>query len=169
MKKSKHIRVLSISPSTHSVGFAVMEGENKLVAWGNKGVKDGDKNVRSLAKVKELITHYEPGVLVLEDAGAKGSRREKRIRDLSMRIIEAAKRRKLRVATFSRKTLRQGFFAGNQGTKQELAELLAERFPEELGALLPSKRRAWESENHHMPVFDAVAFACHFVQSRKQS
>ncbi len=165
---SKNIRVLSISPSTRSVGFAVMEGDNALVAWGSKVARDGDKNTRCLEKIKELIAHYDPGVLVLEDASGEGSHRSRRIRGLSKRVIKVARSRKLRVATFSRTTMRQGFFKpAVREPKQALAEMLAERFPEELGAPVTGQPSAWESEDYHMPTFDAVARAVHFLRSRK--
>lgn len=70
----KHFRILAIAPGTRGFGFAVLEGKNTLVDWGVKTVQ-GNKNVQSLAKVKELITHYQPGVLVLQDTSTKSSRR----------------------------------------------------------------------------------------------
>jgi hypothetical protein len=45
------------------------------------------------------------------------------------------------------------------GTKHTLAKSIAERFPEELGFLLPPKRRDWMSEDSRMGIFDAVALA----------
>jgi len=51
------------------------------------------------------------------------------------------------------------FFADGQGTKHALAEILAARFPEELGCRLPPKRRPWMSEDYRMDIFDAVALA----------
>jgi hypothetical protein len=49
------------------------------------------------------------------------------------------------------------FFADGQGTKHALAEILANKSPEELGFRLPPKRRAWMSEHSRMDIFDAVA------------
>lgn len=64
------------------------------------------------------------------------------------------------VVVFSRQQVRQVFFAdGGEGTKHALAEKMAKRFPEELGFRLPPKRRAWESEDSRMDIFDAVALA----------
>ena len=45
----------------------------------------------------------------------------------------------------------------DQGTKHDIAEYLANRFPEELGTRMPPKRRPWMSEDHRMPMFEAVA------------
>jgi Holliday junction resolvasome RuvABC endonuclease subunit len=152
----KHFRILAIAPSTRGFGFAVLEGQETLVDWGGKTVK-GDKNVQSLAKVEKLIAHYQPGALVLEDASAKGSRRSPRIRKLSQQIIKMAANRKVSVKLFSRDQVMKTFITDGQGTKHMMAEIIAKRFPEELGSRLPAKRKPWMSEQYQMGVFDAVA------------
>ena len=153
----KTVRVSAISPSTRGFGFAVLEG-NALVDWGVKSVK-GEKNSECLLKVEAMITHYQPGVMVLEDGSVKGSRRAPRIQALSQEIIELAKKRKVTVKLFSRNQVRKVFFAHGKGTKHAVAEILAKRFPEELGSRLPPKRKPWKSEDHRMAIFDAVALA----------
>ena len=160
MKKTipKYPRILAIAPSTRGFGFALIEGLDTLVDWGVKSVT-GDKNKASVAKVKEMIVHYEPDVLVLEDASVKSSRRSPRIRALSKRIIAVASSRNVIVALFSREQVRRAFFADGQGTKHALAEIIANKFPEELGFRLPPKRRPWMSEDYRMDIFDAVALA----------
>jgi RNase H-fold protein (predicted Holliday junction resolvase) len=157
----KHFRVLAITPSTRGFGFAVLEGKDTLVDWGVKTVK-GNKNANSLAKVEELITHYQPGVMVLQDASAKDSRRSPRIRKLGQQIKKLAAVRKVSVKLFSREQVMKTFFADGQGTKYALAEILAKRFPEELGSRLPPKRKPWMSEDSRMNMFEAVALALAF-------
>src|ERR1017187_5297999 len=160
MKKiqPKHFRILAIAPSTRGFGFAVLEGQETLVDWGVKTVK-GDKNVQSLAKVEKLIAHYQPGVLVLEDASAKNSRRSPRIRKLCQQIIKMAATRKVSVKLHSRDQMMKTFIADGHGTKHALAEIIAKRFPEQLGLQLPPKRKPWMSEDSRMNIFDAVALA----------
>lgn len=165
---SKHIRILAIAPSTRGFGFAVLEGQETLVDWGVKSV-NGDKNTRCLAKVEELIAHYQPGVIVLQDNSAKHSRRSARVRELSQRIIDMASSRNVRVALFSREQVRRVFFAKGQGTKHALAEILAKRFPEELGFRLPPKRRPWMSEDYRMDIFGAVSLALTFINSKNKA
>lgn len=154
----KYIRILAIAPSTRGFGFAVLEGQKTLVDWGAKSVK-GDKNAGSLAKVEELIARYRPGVIVLEDASAKDSRRSPRIQTLTKEIISLTATRKITMTVFSREKVRAVFFPDGRGTKQMLAEIVAERFPDELGDRLPPKRRPWMSEDYRMDIFDAVALA----------
>ncbi|HUZ06530.1 MAG TPA: hypothetical protein VMV89_03490 [Candidatus Paceibacterota bacterium] len=49
-----------------------------------------------------------------------------------------------------------------QGTKHDLAEMVAGQFPEQLGSKLPPKRKAWMSEHYQMGIFDAVGLALAF-------
>jgi hypothetical protein len=46
-----------------------------------------------------------------------------------------------------------------KGTKHEMAEVLVQKYPSELGGKLPSKRRAWDNEDGRMDIFDAVGLA----------
>ena len=154
----KHFRILAIAPSTRGFGFAVLEGRETLVDWGVKTVK-GDKNIQSLAKVEDLIAHYQPGTLVLEDTSAKNSRRSPRIRKLCQQIIKMASNRKVSIKLFSRDQVMKTFILDGRGTKHALAEIIAKRFPEELGSRLPPERKPWMSEDSRMNIFDAVALA----------
>jgi len=128
------------------------------VDWGVKTVK-GDKNIQSLAKVEDLIAHYQPGTLVLEDTSAKNSRRSPRIRKLCQQIIKMASNRKVSIKLFSRDQVMKTFIPDGRGTKHALAEIIAKRFPEELGSRLPPERKPWMSEDSRMNIFDAVALA----------
>lgn len=160
--KIKHPRILALAPSTKGFGFAVFEGQNMLANWGQKPVAGEAKNAKSLVKVAGLIAQYQPGVLVLEDTLAPGSRRAPRIRELSQGISALAADNKVKVVSFSRQQVMESFFADGQGTKHAIAEMIAERFPEELGLELPPKRRPWESEDPRMDTFDAVALILTF-------
>jgi hypothetical protein len=54
------------------------------------------------------------------------------------------------------------FITDGQGTKHLLAEIMAKRFPAQLGLQLPPKRKPWMSEDSRMSIFDAVALALVF-------
>jgi RNase H-fold protein (predicted Holliday junction resolvase) len=163
---SKHIRVLGITASSRGIGFAVMDGKNVLVDWGVKTV-EGDKNARSLSNVANLIDHYEPDAIVLENTRSEGSRRRPRVQALTQEIVALAESENIEVKQFSRKQLNLGFITDRPGTKQALAEYIAARFPDELGFRLPKKRRPWMNEDSRMDIFDAVALAEHFLRSRE--
>jgi len=152
----RHRCVLAIAPSSRGFGFAVVEVSGALIDWGVREV-GGDKNAQSLVKLEQLLDLYRPQAMTLEDPLAEHCRRSPRIQKLCRRIIEIGGRRKIRMAIFSRKQVRRVFFANGEGTKYAIAEILAERFPEELGPRLPRKRRPWMNQDYRMDIFDAVA------------
>jgi Holliday junction resolvasome RuvABC endonuclease subunit len=154
----KHPRILAIAPTTRGFGYAVLEGHKELVDWGVKSVT-GDKNAECLKKVAEMIDHYNPDVMALEDTSSKRSRRSPRIKALTKRLVTVAEDHNIRAAPFSQEQVRGVFCGDAGGTKHALAEIIAERFPEELGFRLPPKRRAWMSEDSRMDIFNAVALA----------
>ena len=162
---SKQFRILAIALSTRGFGFVVMEGQKTIIECGGR-VADGDKNVQSLTKMKKLLNFYRPGVLVLQDVEAKGSRRAPRIKTLNRRIKGVAEKRKIEVKLISGKQLRSLLLGNPKGTKQEMAEKLAKDFPDELASRLPPKRKQWKSEDSRMDIFDAMALAVVFRMKR---
>jgi Holliday junction resolvasome RuvABC endonuclease subunit len=162
----KYPRILAIAPSTRGFGYAVLEGHKLLVDWGVRSV-EGDKNAGSIEKVGEMLAHFNPQVVVLEDTATKESRRSARIQALTKRLIVVAESRAIKVALFSRKQVRRVFFGDAGGTKHTLAEMIAEQFPEELGFRLPPKRRPWMSQDSRMDIFDAVALVLAYYRSSR--
>jgi RNase H-fold protein (predicted Holliday junction resolvase) len=158
MNPIQPFRILAITPTTKGVGFAVLEGKDTLVDWGVKNVA-GRKNAGSIENVEKLITRYQPDVLVLGDALAEDSRRCLRIRKLLPQIIKMAAINKLKVELFSRKQVMDIHIPESKGTKHAVAEVIARKFPEQLGFKLPPKRKAWMREHYQMAIFDAVALA----------
>src|ERR1035441_8690507 len=112
----KYPRILAITPSTKGFGYAVLEGQKLLVDWGVKSVTR-DKNAGSIEKVEEMIAHYDPQVMVLEDIAIKGSRRSPRIQALTKCLIAVAERRNIKVALFSQEKIRRVFLGDARGTK----------------------------------------------------
>ena len=134
--------VLAIAASTRGFGFAVFDGESNLVEMGIK-IAQGDKNVKCLAIIEKQINFYAPTVIILGDYSAKGSRRCLRVRQFGEQIKELVAKRHLDVALFSNGQIRQVFSEDGKGTKQAIASVLALRFGEDLGHLLPPERKLW--------------------------
>jgi Holliday junction resolvasome RuvABC endonuclease subunit len=156
LNSSQHRVILGISPSARGFGFAIFEAPGTLIDWGVKSVS-GDKNAEAFAKVVDLISHYQPDSIAIEDTTLRKSRRTIRIKKLNEQIVSVAKTRGVNIALLSRQQIQQFFFVHGVGTKHALAELLAERFSEELASRLPPKRRPWMSEDYRMGIFEAVA------------
>lgn len=157
---NQHFHILAIHPSTKGFGYALLEDRERLVDWGVKSVGK-EKNAECLVKLKEMIGFFQPSVIVLEDYGE--SRRAVRIRNLGQEIIALAKTHKVKAVLFPRAQVQQVFFGDGKGTKHMMAEIMAQKFPEELGERLPSKRKSWESEDYRMGIFGALALALTLV------
>ena len=158
---SKHFRILAVALSAKGFGFVVMEGQKTIIECGRRKA-DGDKNTQSLAKLEKLLNFYRPGVLVLQDVEAKGSRRAPRIKTLNRQIEKMADKHKIEVKLISGKQLRSLLLGNPKGTKHEVAEMIAMQFPDELASRLPPKRKLWQSEDSRMDIFDAMALAVVF-------
>ena len=158
---SKQSRILAVSLSTWGFGYAVLENGNSLVDYGNKRINT-DKNARSLAHLEKMIARNQPDILVLQDVNARGTHRAPRIKQLHRKVVALAKDRKLKMMEISGTELRRLLLNNEDGTKQEMAELLAKKFPDELASRLPAKRKAWKSEDARMDIFEAVALAVAF-------
>jgi hypothetical protein len=157
---SKQIRILAIALTARGFGYCVMENQ-EILECGNKGVR-GNKNLNSVFKIEKLLKQFLPSILVLQDMNALGCRRAPRIKALHRQVIELAAKYKLKVTLLSGKLLREVLLGDIKGTKYEMAEMLAQKYPVELASKLPRKRRPWENEDGRMDIFDAVALALVF-------
>jgi len=129
----------------------VLEVPAFLVDWGLK--RAASRNI--LQKVDELLSRYQPDVLVLEGLTAAGARRKRARREIGS-IERRALKRGVRVERFSRVGVLDTFAPGK--SKYAVAARLAEIFPV-LANRLPRKRNIWRPEEARMNVFDAVGFA----------
>jgi hypothetical protein len=159
--------ILSIAPSTTGFGFALMRKAAILVDYGMKwNPKKSDKNKYTLKAVEKMINRHSPGVIVLPNASERGSRRAERIRKLVREIASLARERGITVKLVPQKELQEQFFENIKGTKYDRAKILAQRFPQDLAHLLPSKRQPWMPEDPKMDMFDAVAFGTVFSSKK---
>lgn len=156
MKMNTHTCVLTLDVTAKGITYVVLEGPERLFDWGAVKAKDKSKNAY-LDRAERLHFRYLPHVLVLEDPKGKGSRRGPRTKAIIARLELSALSNHLPVFKVSRGDV-QAAFRGVAKTKQEIAEVISNRFPE-LIDLLPPPRRAWDSEADNMALFDAISFA----------
>lgn len=160
---SQAIRVLAVDPVSRGFGYAILEGPRQLVDWGVRDART-TKNTGCVKRVEELIEWYEPDVLVLEDSADTRCRRRGRVRDLIERVRKLALRKHLRCRSLPWCTVRKAL--GNASTtKQEIATILANRFPE-LALRLPPPRKSWMSEDARLGIFDALALGVVFFETK---
>ena len=162
---SKQVRILAIAPTARGFGYCVME-DGAILECGYKGVR-GNKNGKSVFKIEKLMKQFLPDVVVLQDVYAEGCYRAPRIKALHRQVVGLAEQHKCKVTLFSGKQLRRSLLDNEKGTKHEMAELLAQKYPVELAGKLPPKRRPWENEDGRMDMFDAVGLAMVFWMKSK--
>jgi Holliday junction resolvasome RuvABC endonuclease subunit len=162
---SKQVRILAIAPTARGFGYCVMEDE-AILECGYKGAR-GNKNAKSVLKIEKLMNQFLPSGLVLQDVYAEGCYRAPRIKALHRKIVGLAANHKCKVKLFSGNQLRDALLGDVKGTKHEMAELLARKYPVELAGKLPPKRRLWENEDGRMDMFDAVGLAMVFWMKSK--
>lgn len=162
-KKRNDERMLAIDPTHRGFAYVVFEGPNQLVDWGLTHVS-GRKNPASLRRATELIRLWDPEVIVLEEYTAPGSRRRGRTSDLIRRVHELALEAGIKAVLIPPRTVKAAFANEDATTKEEIARVIAERYPVELGRKLPPHRKIWMSEDLRINLFDAAALALGYCE-----
>lgn len=159
--------ILAIYTTTHGFGFVVLEGPNRMIDWGTKDARR-DKNRVVLAKAAELMSWYQPDLLVLEHALGPESRRNDRIRQLHGQLVELAKAHKTAVRQFARSEIRTAFASREAVTRYEIAEAISRELLD-LAPWLPPPKKIWMSEDPRLSIFDAASLAITFYDTRKST
>lgn len=149
-------RILALDPIDRGVGFAVLEGPDRLVDWGIKRVAGRNVNAGCIAAVVRLLRWYEPEVVVLQDCATRCARRRDRIRVLVHDLGDLATRFRARPVHVPWSRVRQLFGGRPDATKEEIARRLAMHFPE-LARVVPPHRKPWMTLDVRLGIFGAVA------------
>jgi len=160
--KTNPKRVLAIDPTSRGFGLVVLESPSTLVDWGVKAIRR-EKETKTLAKVSELVRHYRPEIIVLEDF--RRSRRCARIRSLLEGVCRLATAEGLKSRCFPVARVKKVFGTFRANTKHEIAHAVAQQLPE-LAPHLPRYRKPWMTEDYQMAIFDAAALALTYFHSR---
>jgi len=157
IEKTTHAhRILAVDPTSKGFGFVVFEGKDKLVDWGLREAR-GDKKENSLRGISILIDLYKPGLILLEDV-RHGSRRCERVQKLILDIKKLAKNGGMATREINKEELRKTFSPLGANTKDAIAKLMAEHFPD-LAPHLPPPRPKWKSQNPMIAIFMAAAMS----------
>lgn len=163
---SKPQRILAIDPSPRGFGFVVMERPERCVNWGLKetrGKSDGpderrdNRNAHCLRQIAGIVERYKPDLIAVEDI-AHGSRRGERARDLILRVHDLGFEQNLPTRAVSKHELGRAFGLSGAATKEAVARMLAEKFPE-LALRLPPPRKPWSGSDPRMSIFGAAGMA----------
>lgn len=157
-------RVLAIDPTSKGIGFAVLEGSDRLVDWG---VKLASGNEECLRRADVLIARYQPEVLIVERTDVRGCRRRPRALELIRDVLALGSKHGLRTRRVSRQATLRHFAREGFTTKRQVAVALSVRFPE-LSQHLPPERKPWMSEDERMGIFDSLAFGLAFYELQRR-
>jgi Holliday junction resolvasome RuvABC endonuclease subunit len=160
------VRVIAIDPGGSRFGFAVLEGENRLIDWGLRKTRRR-KKANGIRRVIELLERYQPDALVVEDVSSKHAGRSPRIRRLVKAVVALGAERRIPTYSFPRSQIRAVFLQSGAFTKEEIAAAVAKRFPA-LDVRLPPKRRPWMSEDARIYLFEAAALALTFFNHEER-
>jgi Holliday junction resolvasome RuvABC endonuclease subunit len=156
---------MAIHLNSRGFAFVVFEGELAPLDWSIVEARGGQKREKILARVGSLFARYLPNVVVLENMSDANTRRPERIRHLNKAIEQLASGHSLPVMSFTRSDVREQFAAVGTVTKEAIAHAIAKHIPA-FERFLPRRRKAWESEDPRMGIFDAAALVLVFFYKR---
>lgn len=151
------LRILAIDPGTRYMGVAVLEG-SELIHYGVSDFR-GKRPAEALLRATcgtlcRLIAEYRPSVLAYEQSFYVQSKNSAFLQAQEGEIKRVARMRGLKAVGYAPTTVRQLLCEDRWATKEEVADLLARRYPE----LLRYRNRGdWVSEKYWLHMFDAVA------------
>lgn len=154
--------VMAVHPHSRGFGWVLFEGPIAPADWGIVEVKS-DKNARCLARIEEIISRYEPSVLVLEQFDRRPARRGARVKELCNAIVQLCANRGVEHCVYNRAVIRMCFATVGAHTRSEIAKAIALHI-HAFQKHLPPTRRPWQSEDCRQSLFDAAALAMtHFA------
>lgn len=149
--------VLALQPCSRGISYILFEGPQSPITWQMRDARGRKKVARAFEVTSELITRYEPEILVIEDIlGSKDPQLNRRKR-LQRMITSYAEGRGLDVYAYTREDIRACFADTGAITRPEIARVIAGR----IHALskLPPERKLWKSQHRRMYLYDAAALA----------
>lgn len=155
MEKKKEQLVLSLYPNAIGFGYAVMTNALNVLVSQVVNIRPVS-NKQSLKRIKEIISYYEPQIVIIEDYRGIGSRKSKRIQKVLDSIFLYAQKKHLKVHKYSRNDIRYVFSNFNAHTKYEIACVIAGNV-KNMERKLREPRKINESEKYVTGAFDAVS------------
>jgi len=171
--KSKTNLVLSVKPFCRGFAFALFEAPQSPTDWGVRDIRGKAKNALTLLGIKQIITQYQPDVLLLPAPEGRSERIRKLVRDIAALAIKQG----IPAHTVTRADIRAAFATDLPGggtagraffkpTRYQIAQAIANRFAF-FAAQLPPPRRFYDSEDARMSLFDAVSAAVSHYAGQK--
>ncbi len=158
--------VLAVYAFSRGFAFVLFEGHDNPFDWGIKEIREKHKNTKALDEIRKLIERYQPEVLVIEDTGARTSRRTSRIRKLYRMLAHLAEAQCIELHRYSKADVRLCFESVGASTKYEIAKAIAVQIPA-FTHRVPRYRKAWMGEDPRQSLFDATALGLTYFSKRQ--
>ncbi len=155
------IRYLGVDVRPRGFGFVVIENTSVLDSGTRMCDRCGFENCLE-QRFARILQAYIPSIVIIRTVSDRPSE-PKRLAILKG-IKNQTKQHEIEVVRKGPAAIRRHFGRRNANTKYEIAQAVTTILPE-LAWKLPRKRRAWETENHRMSIFDAAAAVVAFVES----
>lgn len=153
--------VLGLHPMRDGFAWIIYDGPFNPWAWRMVWVDAAD-NAVILSKATRVLDVFKPRTMVLEAFEPSVSARSARMTELGRDLVALAYKRDIEVIVLGRSDVQDCFSPFGATTRHEIAAAVARHTPS-LEALLPTKRRIWETENLRMALFSAAALVvAHF-------
>ena len=163
---------MALNVRSQSFAFAVVEGPGQLLDWGAKSFRGGVNAVGVPAgkKVAALLTEYCPDVIVVKVASRA------RLRKPVVRAVKRVlNRSRCGTVRFIETQAVRRFFARSYKarSKYAVAAIIARHFPElawklpEISVRQQPKRKAEDTEDHRVFIFEAIAAALTWFATRR--
>jgi hypothetical protein len=155
MQLLDHHRVLAFDIHPVRLSYCVLEGPRTALDWGTTvfDARPHAIKVAMPAKAVQLVSEWQPHVVVLKASGDKRSMRQSHQVATKIRAAGGT------VSMLAEDTVRAAFPAKK---KHERVSAIASLLPM-LAPAVPPKRKFYESESYRTSFFDAAAVALAYV------
>jgi len=164
--RKNHDTILALDPGLRELGYAVLTG-TRLVTSGVLSLHTAPTHQR-LRMIKESMgawgRAYRPRTLVLESIPNRPLDSIGGLPALGRFLRRHARRRRIKLASYSAKAVRRSVVGNGWAGKREVADAIAARFPE---LRVHLKQVTKSRQNHWANMYDAVALALHHQSLRQ--
>src|SRR5689334_13571256 len=120
-QEQKVNRVLGIAPTSRGLGYAVLDGPDRLADWGLK-IPAADRDSRLAHHIEKLINVYAPDALVLLEFWKANQKVSKRTQALGACLLKIARSRHVKTVIMSRPRLNRLLLGRSKAGKYEAAQ-----------------------------------------------